>query len=173
MGVKRGKLLPQLLRQQLHVCFPPPHKRPLSSQWLATRPTSASACIAQVVHTVHQAAAGTTPDIRRYTLSPPATAPPPVPQTDHLPARTPSRVLCTGKQPTNKQKSEIESSAPKDVTERRKRQRRGISKQEIPLSRGRYRVLVRPEEQKTAPPPEPPFSAGCWYANSNPCGAFS
>ena len=87
LRVQRGKLLPQLLRQQLHVCFPPPHKQSFSSQWLATRPTSAPACIAQVVHTVHQAAAGTTPDTRRYTVSTPATAPRPVPQTDHLPVR--------------------------------------------------------------------------------------
>jgi len=76
-------------------------------------------------------------------------------------SETPSRVVCTGKQPTSKQKYEGESSAAKDVTEGRKRQSCGSSKEELPLSRGTQRISVTQEEQKTAPPPEPSFSAGC------------
>ncbi len=42
---------------------------------------------------------------------------------------TPSRVLCKDERPTNEQRDETEPTAPKDLTERRKRQRRGISHQ--------------------------------------------
>jgi hypothetical protein len=86
---------------------------------------------------------------------------------------TPCRIVCTGKQPTSKQKSEVTSFAPKDVAERRKRQRCGIGKQEISLSREKHHILVTQEEQKTTSPPEPPFSAGCWYLNSNLYETFS
>src|SRR5436305_1559990 len=59
------------------------------------------------------------------------------------PRTTPSRVLCKDERPTNEQRDETEPTAPKDLTERRKRQRRGISHQSKRLCTSFPKDLLR------------------------------